>query len=133
VRGPHWFRGAIGTFDAPRSRGRRHEGFDVSARCGAPVVAARGGKVTRRRYHRALYGHYVIVRGFRERREYMYAHLRSPGRVRKGRRVRTRQRLGEVGASGNARTVGCHLHFELHGPGGPFDPLPRLRAWDRWS
>jgi murein DD-endopeptidase MepM/ murein hydrolase activator NlpD len=47
--------------------------------------------------------------------------------------VRTGQRLGEVGATGNARTVGCHLHFELHGPGGPFDPLPDLGAWDGWS
>ena len=47
--------------------------------------------------------------------------------------IRRRQRLGSVGATGNARSVGCHLHFELRGRGGPLDPLPRLRAWDRFS
>lgn len=31
VRGPHRFRGATGRFGAPRSGGRRHEGFDVVA------------------------------------------------------------------------------------------------------
>ena len=41
--------------------------------------------------------------------------------------------IGRVGATGNARSVGCHLHFEMRGPGGPFDPLPQLRRWDRWS
>jgi murein DD-endopeptidase MepM/ murein hydrolase activator NlpD len=47
--------------------------------------------------------------------------------------VRTGQRLGEVGQTGNAQTTPCHLHFEIHGPAGPFDPLPRLRQWDAYS
>lgn len=131
VRGRHWFRGARGRFGAPRSGGRTHEGFDINARCGTPVVAARAGTVKRRRYDPVLYGHFVIVHSNRERRDYWYSHLRSPARVRRGGRVRTGQRLAEVGKTGNARTVGCHLHFELRGPRGPFDPLPRLRAWDR--
>jgi murein DD-endopeptidase MepM/ murein hydrolase activator NlpD len=133
VRGRHWFRGPIGRFGAPRSGGRTHEGFDINARCGTPVKAARAGRVKRRRYDPVLYGNLVIVRSASERRDYWYAHLRAPGRVRDGGRVRTGQRLGEVGATGNARTVGCHLHFELHGPRGPFDPLPDLGAWDGWS
>jgi murein DD-endopeptidase MepM/ murein hydrolase activator NlpD len=133
VRGPHSFRGPIGGFGAPRSGGRRHEGFDITAACGTPVAAARSGTVKRRRYDPVLYGNYVIVRGGHERRDYWYSHLRSPGRVREGAHVRTGQRLGDVGDTGNARTVGCHLHFELHGAGGPFDPLPSLRAWDGWS
>jgi murein DD-endopeptidase MepM/ murein hydrolase activator NlpD len=133
VRGGHGFRGAIGLFGAPRNGGRRHEGFDINAGCGTPVVAARAGIVKRRRYDPVLYGNLVIVHASHERRDYWYAHLRAPGRVREGGRVRTGQRLGEVGATGNARTVGCHLHFELHGPGGPFDPLPYLGAWDGWS
>ena len=133
VRGRHWFRGAIGRFGAPRSGGRTHEGFDINARCGTPVVAARVGRVKRRRYDPVLYGNFVIVRSAGERRDSWYSHLRSPARVRRGARVRTGQRLGSVGASGNARSVGCHLHFELRGRGGPFDPQPRLRAWDRFS
>jgi murein DD-endopeptidase MepM/ murein hydrolase activator NlpD len=47
--------------------------------------------------------------------------------------VRTGQRIGVVGATGNARSVGCHLHFEIHSRGRPIDPEPELRAWDRWS
>ena len=133
VRGRHWFRGAIGRFGAPRSGGRRHEGFDINARCGTPVVAARAGRVKQRRYDPVLYGNFVIVRSASERRDYWYSHLRAPARVRRGDRMRTGRRLGSVGATGNARSVGCHLHFELRGRGGPFDPLPRLRAWDRFS
>jgi uncharacterized protein YkwD len=36
--------------------------------------------------------------------------------------------LGFVGNSGNAKTSGSHLHFELHGPQGPVDPAAFLRA-----
>ena len=43
VRGRHWFRGPIGRFGAGRSGGRTHEGFDINARCGTRVVAARAG------------------------------------------------------------------------------------------
>ena len=133
VRGPHWFRGPVGLFGVPRSGGRRHEGFDINAACGTPVVASRAGTVRLRRYDPVLYGNHVIVRGARERRDYWYSHLRAPARVREGGRVRSGQVLGAVGATGNARSVGCHLHFELRGDGGAFDPLPQLRAWDRWS
>jgi murein DD-endopeptidase MepM/ murein hydrolase activator NlpD len=133
VRGPHWFRGAVGRFGVPRSGGRTHEGFDVLAACGTPVASARAGRVTRRRYDPVLYGNYVIVRSSRERRSYMYAHLAHPARVRVGLHIRTGRRIGRVGATGNARTQGCQLHFEAIGPDGPFDPESRLRAWDRWS
>jgi len=133
VRGPHGARGGVGLFGAGRSGGRTHEGFDILTACGTPVVAARAG-VVRRRYHDpVLYGNNVIVRGAGQRREYWYSHLRTPGRVPPGGRVRTGQRLGEVGQTGNARTTPCHLHFEIHGPAGPFDPLPRLRQWDAYS
>jgi murein DD-endopeptidase MepM/ murein hydrolase activator NlpD len=45
VQGPHWTRGAIGDFGAPRDGGRTHEGFDIVAACGTPIVAVRGGRV----------------------------------------------------------------------------------------
>ena len=131
VRGPHSFRGAVGLFGVPRSGGRRHEGFDINAACDTPVVASRGGTVKRRHYDPVLYGNHLIVRGAAERRDYWYSHLRAPARVREGRRVRTGQVIGAIGATGNARSVGCHLHFEMRGTGGPFDPLPQLRRWDR--
>lgn len=127
VRGPHWDRGPVGHFGAPRSGGRIHQGFDIMARCGTPVVAAHGGVVVRNFYDPVLYGHLLIIRVRPEHRDYWYAHLahrpRVPGLVRTG------QRIGRVGASGNARTVGCQLHFEIRVKGRPIDPAPKLRRW----
>jgi murein DD-endopeptidase MepM/ murein hydrolase activator NlpD len=51
--------------------------------------------------------------------------------------VRTGDRVGAVGKTGNARSEFCQLHFELwpHGyrNGPPRDPLPSLRRWDEFS
>jgi len=133
IRGRHYDRGGIGAFGAPRNGGRVHEGYDVMAACGTPLVAARGGRVRRSTYDPVLYGNLVIVRGRRTHRDYWYSHLLRTPRVQKGDRVRTGQRLGAVGATGNAASVGCHLHFELHVRGRPVDPAPHLHAWDGWS
>ena len=120
VRGRHSERGAIGRFGAPRSGGRRH-------------VAARAGRVTRRAYDPVLDGNYLIVQSLLEGRDYWYVHLRAPSPFKRGDTVSTGQLIGRVGDTGNARTVGCHLHFELHVGGKPVDPEPHLYAWDRWS
>ena len=133
IRGRHADRGPIGAFGVGRSGGRTHEGYDVNAACGTPLVAARGGVVTRAGYDPVLYGNVVIVRGARTRRDYWYAHLLSPSPLRAGDRVRTGQRIGRVGATGNARTIGCHLHFEIRSRGVPVDPAPELHEWDAWS
>ena len=47
VVGAHGTRGPIGDFGAPRSGGRVHEGFDVTAPCGTPLLAIRAGRVER--------------------------------------------------------------------------------------
>ncbi|PTL59720.1 peptidoglycan DD-metalloendopeptidase family protein [Paraconexibacter algicola] len=134
IRGPHADRGVIGLFGVPRNGGRTHEGYDVNAPCGTRMVAARGGTVVRSRFDPVLYGHEVIVRGALDGRTYRYAHLRTTPRVRRGDRVRTGQTIGSVGDSGNARTTGCHLHFELRTRGGRLlDPQPFLHRWDRFS
>jgi murein DD-endopeptidase MepM/ murein hydrolase activator NlpD len=134
IRGPHADRGGIGYFGAPRNGGRTHEGYDVNAACGVRMAAARAGTVIRSRYDPVLYGHEVIIRGRLDGREYRYAHLRDPPLVRRGDHVRTGQQIGYVGATGNARTVGCHLHFELRTHTGRLlDPAPFLHAWDRFS
>jgi murein DD-endopeptidase MepM/ murein hydrolase activator NlpD len=116
--------------------GRGHDGQDIGADCGARIVAARGGRVTWRQYH-SLAGYYVVIDGKRDRHDYMYAHLKKPASVSEGERVRTGERIGKVGATGNA--TGCHLHFEYWSAhwwdGGR--PLPSvtkvLKRWDRWS
>lgn len=134
IRGRHRDRGPVGQFGVPRNGGRTHEGFDVNAPCGTRLVAARGGRVVRSRYDPVLYGYEVIIRGSRDGRSYRYAHLRNAPLVRRGDRVRTGQRIGSVGDTGNARTTGCHLHFELRDRRGRLlDPRPRLHEWDRFS
>jgi murein DD-endopeptidase MepM/ murein hydrolase activator NlpD len=131
VAGSHSTRGAIGEFGAPRSGGRTHEGFDNVASCGTPLIAVRGGRVRRAGYDPVLYGNYLLLHGESERRSYFYSHLIRPAAVGRGDRVFTGQRVGAVGATGNARTVGCHLHFEIWVNGDPIDPAPALARWDR--
>lgn len=133
MQGPHGTRGAIGEFGAPRDGGRVHEGFDIVAACGTPLVAVRGGRVLRRGYDPVLYGNFLLIHGEGEDRSYFYAHLPRPALVDPGERVFTGERVGAVGETGNARTVGCHLHFEIHVHGRPIDPEPLLRRWDRYS
>jgi murein DD-endopeptidase MepM/ murein hydrolase activator NlpD len=47
--------------------------------------------------------------------------------------AKTQERIGKVGKTGNAQSVGCQLHFELRRRGDPIDPEPFLREWDRYS
>lgn len=129
VGGEHWTRGYIGEFGAPRAGGRTHEGFDVVARCGTPLLAAASGRVRSRGFDPVLYGNYLLIGGAAERRSYFYAHLRAPAAVRPGERLFAGQRVGAVGKTGNARTVGCHLHFEIHAAGRPIDPEPVIAGW----
>ncbi len=133
MQGPHWTRGAIGDFGAPRNGGRTHEGFDIVAACGTKLVAVTVGRVLRRGYDPVLYGNYLLIHGQGERRSYFYAHMPRPARVHRGERVWPGERVGKVGKTGNARTVGCHLHFEIHVNGHPINPEPYLNRWDRYS
>ena len=63
--------------------------------------------------------------------------MEAPTPLSEGERVRTGERIGEVGKTGNARGEFCQLHFELwpHGyhDGRPPTPLRPLRAWDSFS
>jgi murein DD-endopeptidase MepM/ murein hydrolase activator NlpD len=135
VLGGHSFGSGGAGFGSGRA-GHSHQGHDVFARCGTPLVAARGGTVQRRAYH-PLSGNYLILDGDGTDVDYAYMHLAKRSPLRAGAKVATGQRIGAVGDTGNAR--GCHLHFELWtGPGyyeggHPIDPLRALQAWDRWS
>ena len=133
IRGPHGTRGPVGEFGAGRNGGRIHEGFDATARCGTPLVAARGGTVVRRRFHPALDGNFVVIKGLQENRTYRYSHLIRPSPLAKGDRVHTGELVGHVGRTGNATSTPCHLHFEIRRGKRFLDPEPELRAWDRYS
>jgi murein DD-endopeptidase MepM/ murein hydrolase activator NlpD len=133
VRGPHGFGSAQARFGADRTD-HRHEGQDVPAACGTPLVAARGGVVRWTAVHERA-GNYVVIAGDGTGMDYAYMHLQAPALVGRGARVATGQLIGAVGDTGVAS--GCHLHFELwtapgwHEGGSPIDPLPHLQAWDR--
>jgi murein DD-endopeptidase MepM/ murein hydrolase activator NlpD len=133
VRGPHGTRGPVGQFGAPRNGGRTHKGFDVTGACGTPLAAAVTGTVVKRAYDARLDGNFVVIKGLGERRQYLYAHMVHPSTFRKGELVHVGEIVGNVGKTGNARIVGCHLHFEIHVNGRPVNPEPHLRSWDRYS
>jgi murein DD-endopeptidase MepM/ murein hydrolase activator NlpD len=133
VRGPHWARGWLGLFGAPRSDDRVHQGYDVMARCGTPLAAVRAGKVISRGYDPVLYGNFLRILGARERRSYFYSHLSKPALPGLGERVSTGETVGRVGTTGNAKGTGCHLHFEIRVRGREIDPRLDLARWDRFS
>ena len=114
------------TWGGARSGGRRHEGIDIFAQRGTPVLSSTDGIVLRVGTIR-LGGQVVWVLGPGGHRHY-YAHLDRYGDVRAGMRVRTGSILGYVGNTGNAATTPPHLHYGIYGDGGVLDPLPRLRA-----
>jgi hypothetical protein len=127
---------SYGEFAASFGGGRGHQGQDVFAECGTPLVAARGGTVDFKQYQSRA-GHYVVIDGARTGVDYAYMHLRDPALVDKGDKVTTGQLIGYVGDTG--RASGCHLHFEewsapgWYEGGSPFDPLPDLQDWDAQS
>ncbi|MFN2616622.1 MAG: M23 family metallopeptidase [Thermoleophilaceae bacterium] len=136
LAGPFGYGGPDARFGTPRT-GHTHQGQDLVAATGTPIVAPRGGTVTTVQYQAGGAGNYVVLSGESESYDYVFMHLRTGStRVRVGQHVRTGQRLGDVGATGDAS--GPHLHFEIwrgtwFGGGHPIDPLPFLRRWDRWS
>lgn len=115
------------TFGAPRSGDRTHDGIDIFAARGTPVLSATRGVVLSVR-EGGIGGRQVWVIGPSRERHY-YAHLDdwSPG-LQRGDVLRVGDTIGTVGNTGNARGTPTHLHYGTYGAPGAFDPLPRLRA-----
>lgn len=134
VRGPHDFGGAGSRFGAPRSD-HRHMGQDIAAASGTRLVSAAQGRVHYRGYQEGGAGNYVVIRG-KGGADAVYMHLQAPAKVATGERVAAGQEIGRVGCTGSC--FGPHLHFELWTPhwfngGHAYDPLRKLRKWDRHS
>jgi murein DD-endopeptidase MepM/ murein hydrolase activator NlpD len=133
VRGRHSYGDGVG---APRA-GHTHQGQDLPADCGTPLQAARGGHVQYEAYQSAA-GNYIVIDGKATRHDYVYMHMKKPSRLHKGDKVKTGQKIGVVGETGDA--TGCHLHFEEWGAPGWYEggkPLKavtkHLKKWDSWS
>ena len=117
--------GLVDTWQAARSEGRRHEGIDIFAKRGTPVLSATSGIVLKVGTNR-LGGKVVWVLGPGGQRHY-YAHLDRYGDVRPGLRVAPGTVLGYVGNTGNAATTPSHLHYGIYTMEGAIDPYPFLR------
>lgn len=125
VQGPHHFRD---TWGAPRSGGRTHQGVDMMADRGTPLVAIETGTVGRLG-DGGLGGITVWFIGDGGA-HYYYAHLDSwaPG-LAQGQRIEAGGALGTVGSTGNAPEEWPHLHFEIHPDGGAaVNPYPTVSA-----
>jgi murein DD-endopeptidase MepM/ murein hydrolase activator NlpD len=135
VLGAHDFGGAQSVFGAGRA-GHTHQGHDVMADCGLPLVAARGGRVQYSGWDDAA-GNYVVIDGRGTGLDTAYMHLLQPSPLKAGMTVRTGQPLGLVGSTGSS--TACHLQLEIwtapgwYECGSPVDPLPYLLKWDRNS
>jgi murein DD-endopeptidase MepM/ murein hydrolase activator NlpD len=114
--------GFADTWGAPRSGGRSHQGVDMIAASGVPIIAVEAGTV--RFSSNRLGGNAAWLTG-NSGSKYYYAHLSSytgsSGSVSRG------QQIGRNGQTGNAGTP--HLHFEVHPGGGrAVNPYPYVRA-----
>jgi murein DD-endopeptidase MepM/ murein hydrolase activator NlpD len=134
IRGGHSYGDGVG---APRA-GHTHQGQDVFARCGTPLVAARGGRVQWKAYQAGGAGYYLVIDGKKTGHDYAYMHMKGPAKVDRGQRVKTGQRIGNVGSTGDA--TGCHLHMEEWTAPGWYQGghfmraiTKHLKKWDRWS
>ncbi len=106
--------------DARDAGGRKHEGVDVFAPRGTPVVAVDDGRVSRVGNNR-LGGKTVSL--YANNYSFYYAHLDSQ-LVNMGQRVNAGDTLGLVGNTGNAITTAPHLHFGIYATGRrSVDPL----------
>lgn len=119
------------SFGDPRSDGREHLGTDIIADKHTPLLSAVDGRVTFMPTYEPSWG-YAIYINDEEDYSYRYLHINNdtpgtddnqgglkyafaPG-LSRGSEVKAGQLIGWVGDSGNAESVGAHLHFEIWTP-----------------
>jgi hypothetical protein len=126
------------TWGAPRSGGRTHEGTDIFAEKGTPVVAAADGVISRIAIGGRAGRYIKITHDDGWSTFYMHLNNDTPGtddglldETVEGMAVGVRVSAGDVidfvGDSGNAEDTPPHVHFELHLPDDtPINPAPHL-------
>ena len=119
------------TFGAARADTGVHQGNDIFAAAGTPVVAVCDGSLNRVGTL-PISGNRLWVKCAKTGDSFFYAHLSAFATdTRSGLEVKAGQVVGFVGSTGDAEQTPPHLHFEVH-PGNrkAVDPYPFLRAWE---
>lgn len=107
-----------------------HEGVDIFAERGTPVIGATEGVVNKLLRQSSSGGTSVWLTAA-DGTYFFYGHLdRFAPRLIEGMSVSEGEVIGFVGASGNAEGGAPHLHFEIHPKGGAaVPPIPYLDRW----
>jgi murein DD-endopeptidase MepM/ murein hydrolase activator NlpD len=119
------------TFGAFRADTGFHEGVDIFAPAGTPVVAVCDGTLNRVGTL-PISGNRLWVKCTKGADSFFYAHLSAFATdTRSGEKVTAGKVLGFVGSTGDAEQTPPHLHFEVHPHNGAaVDPYPFLKAWE---
>ena len=113
----------VDSFGDPRPGGRTHEGIDLIAAAGTPVVATAPGTVHRTTSASGGYGSVLFHDGSADWT--FYTHFSAYAGPGDGGHVSAGETIGLVGATGD--TTVNHLHFEYHpGGGAAVDPYSAL-------
>jgi len=129
----------VGTFGMVRKHGKKgHQGLDIKAPEGTPVVAVGAGKVVRTGYDPGGYGYYIQI-DHGDHLYSFYGHLQKSRLPQIGTAFSAGDSIGHVGRTGNLESdIDSHLHFELRtmlypptgsgpeGLKGRIDPMPYL-------
>jgi len=98
--------------------GRRHEGIDIAAPRGTPIIASGAGAVTYTGYRRGYGKTMMVDHGYGIAT--LYAHCQSIY-VAEGQPVKRGMIIGAVGNTG--RSTGPHLHYEVQVDGVSVNPV----------
>jgi murein DD-endopeptidase MepM/ murein hydrolase activator NlpD len=94
-----------------------HQGLDISARKGTPVISPADGYVSFVGKSNSFGNYITITHGYGYKTR--YGHL-SKTLVTKGQAVKRGEKIALIGSTG--RSTGPHLHYEVHRNNVPVDP-----------
>ena len=102
-----------------------HDGVDLAAASGAPILAFGPGTVTKSGWYGG-YGNYISIDHGGGLMSF-YGHA-SALYVKQGAKVTAGQKIAAVGTTGSS--TGCHLHFGMHKNGSSVNPLNYVSSGD---
>ncbi len=105
---------------------RKHEGIDIFAKKGTPVVAICDG-VVEKVGTTPKGGKVVWLRSADHAWSVYYAHLNQQ-KVKVGQIVKKGEFIGTVGNTGNAKYTPSHLHFGIYTYNGAINPFPYVKS-----